>query len=98
NESVSRDIPPFAAMRYGGLKGYNAIGCKRAGMSEQTIQAIRAAFHCIHSHRTVVQAAEAIRAIRPQVSELAELLEFIACSRRGIHASVHFAPHPTQRE
>ena len=52
NEVVTRDIPPFAAVRYGGLKGYNAIGCKRSGMSRESSHAIRGVFRCLGQHRT----------------------------------------------
>jgi UDP-N-acetylglucosamine acyltransferase len=88
NEALSQDIPPFAAARYSGLKGYNAIGCKRSGMPVASLHAVRQAFHCIHRHRTVPAAVEAIRRIVPQASEVKELLEFIASTKRGILRSV----------
>jgi UDP-N-acetylglucosamine acyltransferase len=91
NEACSRDIPPFAAARYGGLKGYNAIGCRRAGLSREGIHAIRSAFYCIHSNRTTSGIVAAIKATCPQTPEVIEMLEFIAGSRRGIHPSLKFA-------
>lgn len=90
NESISRDIPPFSATRYGGLKAYNAIGCRRAGMSQQAIHAIRAAYHCIHHHRSVSDVVAAIREGVQQTPEVLELLEFLTHTKRGIHPSVHF--------
>ena len=91
NEPTSRDIPPFGAARYGGLKGYNAIGCRRAGISRDAIFAIRSAFHCIHSYRTTNAIVAAIRETVPQTAEVAELLDFIAASKRGLMPSLAFA-------
>jgi UDP-N-acetylglucosamine acyltransferase len=91
NEIATRDVPPFAAVRYGGCKGYNAIGCKRAGIPRPSIFGIRRAYHCYHTHRTLPGALAAIRETCPDVPEVRELLEFMACSKRGVHPSVHFA-------
>ncbi|HEX3356306.1 MAG TPA: acyl-ACP--UDP-N-acetylglucosamine O-acyltransferase [Tepidisphaeraceae bacterium] len=89
NESISRDIPPFAAVRYGGMKGYNAIGCRRAGISQASIHAIRRTFHCLHTHRTIPAAVKAIEASPDaQAPEVQELLHFIATAKRGIQPSV----------
>jgi UDP-N-acetylglucosamine acyltransferase len=91
NEAVSHDIPPFAAARYGGIKGYNAVGCKRAGMSTEAIHAIRAAFQCLHSHRTTPAAVAAIRKLESSAAaEVQEILDFIASARRGLPPSVRF--------
>jgi UDP-N-acetylglucosamine acyltransferase len=88
NEAISHDVPPFAAVRYRGLKGYNAIGCRRSGMSRQSIHAIRSAYRCIHSHRTVSSAVSEIRETVPLLPEIAELLDFIESTHRGILHSV----------
>lgn len=88
NEAVTSDVPPFAAVRYGGLKGYNAIGCKRSGMPAATLHAIRSAYHCIHGHRTLPGAIAAIRATIPLVPEIEELLEFFGGTKRGVMGSV----------
>jgi len=90
-EAISHDIPPFAAVRYGGLKGYNAIGCKRAEMSGPTIHAVRSAYHCIHVNRTLPGAVAAIRATVPMLPEILELLEFIEKTKRGVLGSVRGA-------
>jgi len=87
NEAISHDIPPFAAVRYRGLKGYNAIGCRRAGMSRATIYAVRRAFHILHTTRNVKTALEAIRSIASN-PEIEELLEFYEISKRGVVPSV----------
>ena len=93
NEAVTRDVPPFAAVRYGGLKGYNAIGCKRSGMTRESIHAVRAAFLCLHTHRTTPAAVRAIRETVPDVPEVAEILDFIAASKRGIQPSLRFVSY-----
>lgn len=91
NEGPAQDVPPFSAVRYGGLKGYNAVGCRRAGLSRQTIFAIRSAFHCLETHRTMSRATGMIRENIPQLPEIVELLDFIAASRRGVLPAVRFA-------
>jgi UDP-N-acetylglucosamine acyltransferase len=88
NEAISQDIPPFAAARYGGLKAYNAIGCKRAGLSLPAIRAIRLAYRCLHSHRLLSDAIEEIREQAPDVPEVRELLAFLTSTRRGILPSL----------
>jgi UDP-N-acetylglucosamine acyltransferase len=90
NEAVTRDIPPFAAVRYGGLKGYNAIGCKRAGIPRASIHAIRGAFRALHSHRTTPAALEAIAGEWGDVPEVRELLEFARAKGRGLQPSYRF--------
>jgi UDP-N-acetylglucosamine acyltransferase len=90
HEGSSRDVPPFAAVRYNGLKGYNAVGCRRAGIPAGSITSIRAAYHCIHRYRNMADAVKAIRDSVPPVPEVKEMLDFIAASKRGIHPSMHF--------
>ena len=89
-ETVTRDILPFAAMRYAGLKGYNAIGCRRAGLSREAIKAIRLAFRCFHTNRTTPAAMAAIECIEPMVDEVREILDFAKGSKRGLQPSVRF--------
>jgi UDP-N-acetylglucosamine acyltransferase len=84
NEAASQDIPPFATMRYGWLKAYNARGCQRAGMSQDTIYAVRGAYRCLHRNRLMSAALEDIRENVPDLPEVRELVEFIASSKRGI--------------
>ena len=88
NEPSSQDIPPFASFRYGGLKGYNAIGCKRDAWSQETIRAVRAAFRCLHTIRVMSEAVKMIRETVPDLPEVRELLDFIATSKRGIVPSL----------
>lgn len=88
NEAASQDVPPFACFRYGGLKGYNAIGCKRDGWSQATIRAVRAAFRVLHTTRVMTEATKRIRETIPDFPEVRELLDFIASSKRGIVPSL----------
>ncbi|HEX4124114.1 MAG TPA: acyl-ACP--UDP-N-acetylglucosamine O-acyltransferase, partial [Tepidisphaeraceae bacterium] len=91
NGVVNKDVPPFAAVCRDFLKGYNAVGCRRSGMSRESIAGVRAVFHCIHSHRTVPAALEAVRRTVPEMPEVRELLDFYATTRRGVTASLRFA-------
>jgi UDP-N-acetylglucosamine acyltransferase len=84
NEGISHDVPPFSAVRYGALKGYNAIGCRRSGMSNEAIHALRAAFYRIQNFRVVRDALSAIRREVRDTPEVRELLDFITASKRGI--------------
>jgi UDP-N-acetylglucosamine acyltransferase len=91
NAGITSDVPPFAAVRYEGLKGYNAIGCKRSGMSHETLKAVRLMYHLIHTHRTWPNAIEAIKTQVPLLPEIVEVLEFVRTSKRGVIGSVRGA-------
>jgi UDP-N-acetylglucosamine acyltransferase len=84
NEALSQDTPPFAAVRERGLRGYNAVGCRRAGLGPQAIAGIRAVYRRLMIHRHMSEALRAIRAEVPQVPEVMEVIEFIETSRRGL--------------
>ena len=84
NEALSQDVPPFAAVRDRSLKGYNAVGCRRAGLSRQSIMAIRGVYHRFRMHRMVSTIVESVRNEVPMVPEVHEILDFIAASKRGI--------------
>jgi len=88
NEAVTQDVLPFAAIRDRGMRGYNAVGCRRAGMTRESIHAIRAAYRSLHSHRLIDRAVEEIRRSVTDVPEVRELRDFIVSSKRGIVPSV----------
>lgn len=88
NEAFSQDAPPFAAVRHERLKGYNAVGCKRAGMDKPTVSAIRACYQRLRDRRKTSDALAAIRAEVPDLPEVREIVEFIETSRRGILPSI----------
>lgn len=87
NEAFSNDVPPFGAVRYGRLKGYNAIGCKRAGLDPKAIHAIRGCYYRLRTNRTTTAALNAIRTELPDLPEVREFTEAIETARRGIVAS-----------
>jgi UDP-N-acetylglucosamine acyltransferase len=91
NEGIGHSVPPFAAVRYGHLKGYNAVGCRRAGMAREAIVAIRAAYQRLRDHRTTPAALVAIRSEVPDLPEVREIIEFIRSSRRGMLPSFRSA-------
>lgn len=84
NEAVGHGVPPFAAVRYGRLKGYNAVGCRRAGMGREAIVAIRAAYQRLRDHRTTSAALAAIHSEVPDLPEVREIVDFIRSSKRGL--------------
>jgi UDP-N-acetylglucosamine acyltransferase len=88
NEAVTQDVLPFAAIRDRGMRGYNAVGCRRSGMNRETIQALRAVYRSLHSNRLMDRAVEEIRKTVPDLPEVREILNFIAASKRGIAPSV----------
>ena len=88
NEAVTQEVLPFAAIRDRGMRGYNAVGCRRAGMNREVISAIREVFRCLHSNRSIGQAVNEIRLRVPDLPEVREMLEFIATSKRGIAPSM----------
>ena len=91
-EAVTRDVPPFAAARYGGLKGYNAVGCRRAGLSREGHQVDSRGVFIAHAHRirTTACVVQAIRDTVPLTPEVNEILDFIAMSKRGMQPSIRF--------
>ncbi len=97
NEAVSADVPPFAVLTWTGLKGYNAVGVRRSGMPRASAQAIRSAYGCFHRHRLMAAAAAEIRAQGlADVPEVAELLAFLATTKRGIVQSLRFLRHTAE--
>lgn len=89
-EGVTRDVPPFGCCQYDALKGYNATGCERSGMSRETVRAVRKAYHCYHTHRTRPAAISAIREHCPPLPEIEEIVTFLQTTRRGIQPSLRF--------
>jgi UDP-N-acetylglucosamine acyltransferase len=86
-EALSKDVLPFGAVFHGRHKGYNAIGCRRAGLDTKAIHRLRAAFRAIHSHRSARQAALELKTTYSSDSDVHELIDFIETSSRGIQPS-----------
>ncbi len=98
NEPVAKDVPPFGAVWERRLKGYNAVGCRRAGLSRAAIASIRSAYQLLHSNRSTNAAVAAIGQEIEATPEVAEILEFIAASKRGILGTRGDAPSPSAGE
>jgi UDP-N-acetylglucosamine acyltransferase len=87
-ETVGQEVMPLAAVWDRGLRGYNAVGCRRHGMCRKSIHAVRAAYRIFHAQRLLKHVIEEIKATVPDVAEIRELLDFIATAKRGIVPSV----------
>ena len=90
-EIIIKDVPPFAAVRWGGLKGYNAVGCRRSEMGAKSIAAVRAAFQRIHANRSLHAAMKELASAKESTAEIRELIDFINASRRGVTPSARYA-------
>jgi UDP-N-acetylglucosamine acyltransferase len=86
--SVStKDIPPFM-MQQGidNVVSYNVVGMRRAGISNDRIQAVRQAFRILYREGLVIPAALArIDHELGTLDVIAELVQFIRESQRGIN-------------
>ena len=83
NEAFTHDALPFSAVRYGYMKGYNAIGCKRSGMSRDTLQAVRGAFYILKHNRNHGSLLSELEKLG-DVPEVREMIDFIHSGKRGI--------------
>jgi UDP-N-acetylglucosamine acyltransferase len=92
-EALAKDVMPYGAIFHDRHKGYNAVGCRRAGMEAAHVHALRAVFRRIHAALSAVQAVRQLRAQGwdDSVPAVRELLEFIETSARGIQPSARAA-------
>jgi UDP-N-acetylglucosamine acyltransferase len=84
---TTKDIPPFM-MQQGidNLVGFNVVGLRRAGVSNDRILAIRQAFRILYREGLVIPGALAkIEREFGTVDLVAELVQFIRESTRGIN-------------
>lgn len=84
---VGQDVPPFtmASGPRAKLYGLNAVGLKRRGISDETINILKKAYKILF--RDKLQLKEAIEKVKrelPQIPEIIHLLEFIETNKRGI--------------
>jgi UDP-N-acetylglucosamine acyltransferase len=88
---TSRDIPPFCVMDgTHTLRAINVVGLRRAGFSTASIAALRRAFQALFGARQNLKVAiERLLAAGEPTPEVAEMVEFIRASKRG----VAFGPH-----
>jgi UDP-N-acetylglucosamine acyltransferase len=83
---TSRDVPPFCMMDLTHtLRGINSVGMRRAGFSSQAIRAVRDAYTQLFSERQNLRLAiERLAASGPLTPEVAEMVDFIRASKRGV--------------
>ncbi len=83
---TSRDIPPFCiADLTHTLRGINVVGLRRAGFEVRAIRALRDAFTTLFgTRRNLKLALEELAAAGPMTPAVAEMVEFIRASRRGV--------------
>jgi UDP-N-acetylglucosamine acyltransferase len=84
---IVQDVPPFmiADGNPAEIRGVNLVGLERKGFSPESVKWIKEAFRLIYrSKYNTRQALDAIRKELPQNGEIAQLVEFIEQSERGI--------------
>lgn len=84
---VSKDLPPYTLCEGNRAisHGLNVIGLKRAGFSDQAIEALKRAYRIIFRTRTpLAEALAQVRAEVPQTPEVKRMLEFVEGSARGV--------------
>ncbi len=84
---IVQDVPPFmiADGNPAKVRGINVIGLERSGFKPETIKMIKEAFRLIYrSKYNTRQAVEAIQQELPGSAEIAQIVEFIQSSERGI--------------
>jgi UDP-N-acetylglucosamine acyltransferase len=83
---TSRDVPPFCIMDLTHtLRGINVIGLRRAGVSAGSTRALRDAYRALFGERQNLRAAlERLEKSGPMIPEVAEMVEFIRTSKRGV--------------
>jgi UDP-N-acetylglucosamine acyltransferase len=85
--SSSKDIPPFVLQQgYNCVTGLNVIGLRRAGVSGESIAALREAFRILYKEgRTQRAAIDRIEADLSHVPEVMEFITFVRESTLGIN-------------
>ncbi|WP_165072038.1 acyl-ACP--UDP-N-acetylglucosamine O-acyltransferase [Paludisphaera rhizosphaerae] len=83
----SKDIPPFVLQQgYNCVTGLNLVGLRRAGVTNQAINALRQAYRILYREgRPISAALERIGQDLGEFAEVAEFVEFIRESKIGIN-------------
>lgn len=84
---IVQDVPPFmiADGNPAEIRGVNLIGLERKNFSPESLKLIKEAFRLIYrSKLNTAQAIDAIRRELQQTPEIAEIIEFIEKTERGI--------------
>jgi UDP-N-acetylglucosamine acyltransferase len=85
--AVPKDIPPYviASGDRARLHGLNTVGLKRSGFSPETLRLLKKTYRIIFRiGLTLNEAIERVKAEVEQVPEVANIIEFITSSQRGI--------------
>ncbi|MBR4355680.1 MAG: acyl-ACP--UDP-N-acetylglucosamine O-acyltransferase [Elusimicrobiaceae bacterium] len=86
---VPQDVPPYCIAQGGRarLVGLNIVGMRRAGLSRETMMAIKRAFKTLfRSGKMIAQAIEEMESTHP-CAEVQHMLDFCKNSTRGITAA-----------
>ena len=84
---VPKDIPPYviAAGERAKLRGLNIVGLKRHGFSKKTVTELKKAYRIVFRiGLTLNEAIERVNAEVDPIPEVANMLDFIKSSERGI--------------
>lgn len=84
---IGQDIPPYtmASGPRAKLYGLNAIGLKRHGFSDETINNLKKAYKILfREKRTLKDALKKIKSDLPETKEIKRLVQFIEENKRGI--------------
>jgi UDP-N-acetylglucosamine acyltransferase len=82
---VTHDVPPYCLIIDGTVYGLNFVGLKRAGISSETIKALRKAVQTIFfSEMLRTDALIQAEAESGKIPEVEHLIEFIKKSKRGL--------------
>ena len=81
---VVQDVPPFCTVQgdRARLAGLNTVGLKRAGLTFAELSDLRRAYRGLFLGEGPM--AERIAALRSATGRVAELLEFLSASDRGV--------------
>lgn len=84
---VSKDIPPFLKAVGNPLKlyGLNSVGLRRSGFPENVVRELKRAYRLFfRSDLNLTQAMQRAETELEQYPEVAELVQFVAASERGV--------------
>lgn len=94
--AISKDLPPFCVARGDNhVCGLNVVGLRRAGFDASERLALKRAY--LRVMRSGARRQEALDAVRQELGgfpPVAEFLDFIASTRRGVCADVGRGPRP----
>lgn len=83
---VGKDVPPFCTCQgdRATLRGLNLLGMRRAGLGHEAVRAIKEAYKALFTSGVPMEAALAQLKGSSPAAQVAEMIEFIEKSQRGI--------------